>query len=79
MFSNVPDNMGSHFLILYQVNDTLLVNELKSRESDLMATNGVIHVIDKLLYPAGEYYLMKFVPILLNLFTCLVTEIAFKR
>uniref|UniRef100_A0A663M8M8 Periostin n=1 Tax=Athene cunicularia TaxID=194338 RepID=A0A663M8M8_ATHCN len=34
------------------VNDTLLVNELKSRESDLMATNGVIHVIDKLLYPA---------------------------
>ncbi|KAH0628664.1 hypothetical protein JD844_010071 [Phrynosoma platyrhinos] len=34
------------------VNDTLLVNELKSKESDLMATNGVIHVIDKLLYPA---------------------------
>ncbi|PKU39877.1 periostin [Limosa lapponica baueri] len=34
------------------VNDTLLVNELKSREADLMATNGVIHVIDKLLYPS---------------------------
>lgn len=53
MFFNVPDNLYSLF-ILYQVNDTLLVNELKSRESDLMATNGVIHVIDKLLYPAGE-------------------------
>uniref|UniRef100_A0A8V0XF50 Periostin n=1 Tax=Gallus gallus TaxID=9031 RepID=A0A8V0XF50_CHICK len=38
--------------VLYQVNDTLLVNDLKSREPDLMATNGVIHVIDKLLYPA---------------------------
>uniref|UniRef100_A0A663M859 Periostin n=1 Tax=Athene cunicularia TaxID=194338 RepID=A0A663M859_ATHCN len=44
---------GMHFSEHYiRVNDTLLVNELKSRESDLMATNGVIHVIDKLLYPA---------------------------
>ncbi|XP_075419019.1 periostin isoform X4 [Tenrec ecaudatus] len=34
------------------VNDTLLVNELKSKESDIMTTNGVIHVVDKLLYPA---------------------------
>lgn len=49
-----PYNLCSLF-IFYQVNDTLLINELKSRESDLMATNGVIHVIDKLLYPAGEY------------------------
>ncbi|XP_032070543.1 periostin isoform X3 [Thamnophis elegans] len=39
-------------LYLKMINDTLLVNELKSKESDLMATNGVIHVIDKLLYPA---------------------------
>jgi len=54
LFLNVPDNLWSLF-ILHQVNDTLLVNELKSKESDLMATNGVIHVIDKLLYPAGEY------------------------
>ncbi|XP_004458075.2 periostin isoform X2 [Dasypus novemcinctus] len=34
------------------VNDTLLINELKSKESDIMTTNGVIHVVDKLLYPA---------------------------
>lgn len=34
------------------VNETLLVNELKSKESDIMTTNGVIHVVDKLLYPA---------------------------
>uniref|UniRef100_A0A0F7Z812 Periostin n=1 Tax=Crotalus adamanteus TaxID=8729 RepID=A0A0F7Z812_CROAD len=39
-------------LYLKMINDTLLVNEVKSTESDLMATNGVIHVIDKLLYPA---------------------------
>lgn len=78
MFSNVLDNLGT-LLNLYQVNDTLLVNELKSRESDLMATNGVIHVIDKLLYPAGEYYLVKFVPTLLNLFACFVTAITLKR
>ncbi|XP_049634425.1 periostin [Suncus etruscus] len=34
------------------VNNTLLINELKSKESDIMTTNGVIHVVDKLLYPA---------------------------
>ncbi|XP_028903808.1 periostin isoform X3 [Ornithorhynchus anatinus] len=34
------------------VNDTLLINELKTKESDIMTTNGVIHVVDKLLYPA---------------------------
>ncbi|NWZ52436.1 POSTN protein, partial [Haliaeetus albicilla] len=52
--TNILKTIQGGKLYLKTVNDTLLVNELKSRESDLMATNGVIHVIDKLLYPAGE-------------------------
>uniref|UniRef100_A0A8C0BIY5 Periostin n=1 Tax=Buteo japonicus TaxID=224669 RepID=A0A8C0BIY5_9AVES len=50
--TNILKTIQGGKLYLKTVNDTLLVNELKSRESDLMATNGVIHVIDKLLYPA---------------------------
>ncbi|ETE72855.1 hypothetical protein L345_01310, partial [Ophiophagus hannah] len=46
------DDEERYLSIKADINDTLLVNELKSTESDLMATNGVIHVIDKLLYPA---------------------------
>ncbi|XP_061495176.1 periostin isoform X4 [Rhineura floridana] len=49
---NILKTIQGGKLYLKAINDTLLVNELKSRESDLMATNGVIHVIDKLLYPA---------------------------
>ncbi|XP_042307965.1 periostin isoform X3 [Sceloporus undulatus] len=50
--TNILKTIQGGKLYLKVVNDTLLVNELKSKESDLMATNGVIHVIDKLLYPA---------------------------
>ncbi|XP_010130230.1 PREDICTED: periostin isoform X2 [Buceros rhinoceros silvestris] len=50
--TNILKTIQGGKLYLKTVNDTLLVNELKSREPDLMATNGVIHVIDKLLYPA---------------------------
>ncbi|NXA41234.1 POSTN protein, partial [Eudromia elegans] len=50
--TNILKTIQGGKLYLKIVNDTLLVNELKSRESDLMATNGVIHVINKLLYPA---------------------------
>ncbi|KAF4794759.1 Periostin [Turdus rufiventris] len=50
--TNILKTIQGGKLFLKTVNDTLLVNKLKSRESDLMATNGVIHVIDKLLYPA---------------------------
>uniref|UniRef100_A0A8C8SJL7 Periostin n=1 Tax=Pelusios castaneus TaxID=367368 RepID=A0A8C8SJL7_9SAUR len=49
--TNILKPIQGSKLYLKTVNDTLLVNELKSKESDLMATNGVIHVIDKLLYP----------------------------
>ncbi|XP_053153609.1 periostin isoform X3 [Hemicordylus capensis] len=50
--TNILKTIQGGKLYLKMVNDSLLVNELKSKESDLMATNGVIHVIDKLLYPA---------------------------
>ncbi|XP_030419647.1 periostin isoform X3 [Gopherus evgoodei] len=49
--TNILKTIQGSKLFLKTVNDTLLVNEVKSKESDLMATNGVIHVIDKLLYP----------------------------
>ncbi|XP_015270287.1 PREDICTED: periostin isoform X1 [Gekko japonicus] len=50
--TNILKSIQGGKLYLKVVNDSLLVNELKSKESDLMATNGVIHVVDKLLYPA---------------------------
>ncbi|KAJ6658359.1 hypothetical protein lerEdw1_020631 [Lerista edwardsae] len=50
--TNILKTIQGGKLYLKVVNDELLVNELKSKESDLIATNGVIHVIDKLLYPA---------------------------
>ncbi|XP_020669128.3 periostin isoform X3 [Pogona vitticeps] len=50
--TNILKTIQGGKLYLKVINDTLLVNELKSKESDVMATNGVIHVIDKLLYPA---------------------------
>ncbi|KAG6931670.1 periostin [Chelydra serpentina] len=49
--TNILKTIQGSKLFLKTVNDTLLVNELTSKESDLMTTNGVIHVIDKLLYP----------------------------
>ncbi|XP_044308407.1 periostin [Varanus komodoensis] len=50
--TNILKTIQGGKLYLKLVNNTLLVNELQSKEPDLMATNGVIHVIDKLLYPA---------------------------
>uniref|UniRef100_A0A2K6N2W9 Periostin n=1 Tax=Rhinopithecus bieti TaxID=61621 RepID=A0A2K6N2W9_RHIBE len=50
--TNILKTTQGSKIFLKEVNDTLLVNELKSKESDIMTTNGVIHVVDKLLYPA---------------------------
>ncbi|XP_040847422.1 periostin isoform X1 [Ochotona curzoniae] len=50
--TNILKTTQGSKIYLKGVNDTLLVNELKSKESDIMTTNGVIHVVDKLLYPA---------------------------
>lgn len=37
-----------------QVNNTIQVNSVDVPTSDLMATNGVIHVVKNVLYPPGE-------------------------
>ncbi|XP_045725307.1 periostin isoform X6 [Mirounga angustirostris] len=50
--TNILKTTQGSKIYLKGVNDTLLVNEVKSKESDIMTTNGVIHVVDKLLYPA---------------------------
>ncbi|XP_053521567.1 periostin isoform X3 [Artibeus jamaicensis] len=50
--TNILKTTQGSKIYLKGVNDTLLVNELKSKESDIMTTNGVIHVVDQLLYPA---------------------------
>lgn len=42
------------FLCVYQVNNSIHVNNVDVPDSDLMATNGVIHVVKNVLYPAGE-------------------------
>uniref|UniRef100_A0A8I3WYA9 Periostin n=1 Tax=Callithrix jacchus TaxID=9483 RepID=A0A8I3WYA9_CALJA len=50
--TNILKTTQGSKIFLKGANDTLLVNELKSKESDILTTNGVIHVVDKLLYPA---------------------------
>lgn len=44
------------FLCVYQVNNSIHVNSVDVPDSDLMATNGVIHVVKNVLYPAGEIW-----------------------
>lgn len=39
---------------LLQANNSLLVNTVQVPESDIMATNGVIHYINQVLYPGGN-------------------------
>lgn len=36
-----------------QANNTMLVNSIRVPDSDIMATNGVIHFVDNVLYPGG--------------------------
>lgn len=38
---------------LSQANNTMLVNTIRVPDSDIMATNGVIHFVDNVLYPGG--------------------------
>ncbi|XP_034024297.1 periostin, osteoblast specific factor b isoform X2 [Thalassophryne amazonica] len=41
---------GSNIKVIY-ANDSMLVNSVKVPDSDTMATNGVIHFVNSLLYP----------------------------
>lgn len=36
------------------MNNSIHVNSVDVPDSDVMATNGVIHVVKNVLYPAGE-------------------------
>uniref|UniRef100_A0A672MI62 Periostin-like n=1 Tax=Sinocyclocheilus grahami TaxID=75366 RepID=A0A672MI62_SINGR len=54
---------GSILKVLY-ANESMQVNTVKVPDSDLMATNGVIHFVRTLLYPEGEDY--QIMPLLLQ-------------
>uniref|UniRef100_A0A673J4T6 Periostin n=1 Tax=Sinocyclocheilus rhinocerous TaxID=307959 RepID=A0A673J4T6_9TELE len=54
---------GSNLKVLY-ANESMQVNTVKVPDSDLMATNGVIHFVRTLLYPEGEDY--QIMPLLLQ-------------
>lgn len=43
------------FFCFSQVNSSIHVNSVGVPDNDLMATNGVIHVVKNVLYPAGEH------------------------
>lgn len=38
----------------FQVNNSINVNSVNVKDNDLMASNGVVHVVKSLLYPAGK-------------------------
>ncbi|XP_041116219.1 periostin-like isoform X2 [Polyodon spathula] len=50
--TNLLKSIQGSNLMVKQVNNTIVVNEVKAVKNDVMATNGVIHVVNSLLYPA---------------------------
>uniref|UniRef100_A0A672MN61 Periostin-like n=1 Tax=Sinocyclocheilus grahami TaxID=75366 RepID=A0A672MN61_SINGR len=56
---------------ILKANESMQVNTVKVPDSDLMATNGVIHFVRTLLYPEGEDY--QIMPLLLLLICCMKT------
>lgn len=49
---------------LSQANNTMQVNTIRVPDSDIMATNGVIHFVDNVLYPGGIISLHPFKPLI---------------
>ncbi|XP_078078421.1 periostin-like isoform X3 [Mustelus asterias] len=49
--TNVLKSYQGGRVMVKLVNNTMLVNNVKSKEPDLMANNGVIHVVNSLLFP----------------------------
>uniref|UniRef100_A0AAQ5X9K2 Periostin n=1 Tax=Amphiprion ocellaris TaxID=80972 RepID=A0AAQ5X9K2_AMPOC len=47
---------GSNLRVLF-ANNTVQVNSVKVPEADIMATNGVIHFINQVLYPGGKHFI----------------------
>ncbi|KAM4796546.1 periostin isoform 3-T3 [Rhinophrynus dorsalis] len=50
--TNILLSLQGSKLMVKSINDSLAVNDVSAKEADIMTTNGVIHVVDKLLYPA---------------------------
>lgn len=46
------------FNYLPQANNTVKVNSVQIPDSDVMATNGVIHFVDQVLYPGGMTFIL---------------------
>ena len=46
-------HVHSVFLCFSQVNNSIHVNSVGVPTSDLMATNGVVHIVKNVLYPGG--------------------------
>ncbi|XP_072900023.1 periostin-like isoform X1 [Hemitrygon akajei] len=49
--TNVMKSWQGSAIMVKLLNNTMMVNGMKTKQSDLMANNGVIHVIDTLLFP----------------------------
>ncbi|XP_015197507.1 periostin isoform X1 [Lepisosteus oculatus] len=49
--TNLLKSMAGSNLMVKAINNTILVNEVKADKSDVMATNGVVHIVKSLLYP----------------------------
>jgi uncharacterized surface protein with fasciclin (FAS1) repeats len=47
------DNLGGHNLPLRTENGTVMIGEARVTEQGIPARNGVIHVIDRMLFPEG--------------------------
>uniref|UniRef100_A0A673XXJ6 Periostin-like n=1 Tax=Salmo trutta TaxID=8032 RepID=A0A673XXJ6_SALTR len=52
--TNLLKTIQGHNLQVLSVNKSIHVNSLDVSDIDLMATNGVIHVVKNILYPGGE-------------------------
>ncbi|XP_053312315.1 periostin [Spea bombifrons] len=50
--TNILKSLQGSKIMVKAVNDSIAVNDVFSKEADLMANNGVIHIVDKLLFPA---------------------------
>ncbi|XP_063807923.1 periostin isoform X2 [Pseudophryne corroboree] len=50
--TNVLKSIQGSNIMIKAINDSISVNDIFTKEKDLMATNGVIHIVDKLLFPA---------------------------
>ncbi|XP_071990541.1 periostin isoform X2 [Engystomops pustulosus] len=50
--TNIVKSLQGSNVMIKLLNDSISINDVFAKEKDLMATNGVFHVVDKLLFPA---------------------------